>query len=267
MSTKKTARRKAATTKRGRRKKTATSKSLFKTGTGSSAEREAREWQEILGAETKAALDQKIEQTITGGMLSPVETLYWHGLIQERLRPCPTHLLQAVARSIADGSATLQEIVAERNSTVQEIVAERNSTVQEIASERDAIARGRAELQRSILDDLREQTEILVDDVRHKTEETRRKLAAIRTMKLTDNESIWLRWRCRPKGQNREGYTTWYSQADIAERMGIHKQAVNRMEHRLMKRQEVQEYIANYGKPRKSRGPHAKAVSNRGKVA
>lgn len=116
MGTKKTtSKKKTATRGRGRRNKPATSRSLFKAGTGSNAEREARDWQDILGAETKAALDAKIGQTITGGMLSPVEALYWHSLLQERLRACPTHLLRAVARSIRDSGAVLQEVVDEVN--------------------------------------------------------------------------------------------------------------------------------------------------------
>ena len=118
MSTKKTtSKKKTATTKRGRRKKPATS-SLFKTGTGSSSDREARDWQDILGAEAKAALDAKMKRGEAATMLSPAAALYWYSL-QESMRtdgePRSTRPLLTVARSIRDGETVRQELAAALN--------------------------------------------------------------------------------------------------------------------------------------------------------
>jgi hypothetical protein len=83
------------------------------------ADHEAREWKDILGADVKAALDAKAERSELRGTFSPAATLYW----QSRLHPAHTHRLLAVARSIRDKDAVIDEFVDDRNERRRKQVA------------------------------------------------------------------------------------------------------------------------------------------------
>lgn len=204
---------------------------------------EAENWEKILGADVKAELDERIKQPdAMGGLLSPCMALYWHTLQQARMQPCPNYLLLAVAQSIQDGTALIQEITKERNQVAAEGY------------------RARVMLQRAVVDARLILKRKVIEDAKKTAEQVRLDIATIQG--LSESEALWLQLRMETKNKNTRGQEPVLSQREIAEAMGTGKENVYRLEKQMESRADIMSFLNSRGvKPRKVRGIPKRVVT------
>jgi hypothetical protein len=189
---------------------------------------EDEQWEEILGADCKASLDERFKAKATnGGIMGGAATLYWHALMQKRVAPIGSHYLREIAKMIIGLEDFIQLQTGEINRATKD-EARREVLLHVLVKESDQLKR----------------------------------------MSLEPREYTWLKLRITEVGRTvKYGEPMYMPQKNIAELMGTSDADINRLEKRMQKIKLVSDYLKKKGIPeRKPRGIKKKAVAKRNKT-